>query len=295
MKKMAETVRAYRALCKTKISFFSALSAASGYVLASSKFGTGILLVITGIFVLACGAAALNQYQERETDARMKRTQKRPLPLGIIRPPRAFRFSVTLIISGLSILLFTGNSMAFLLGLCAVIWYNSLYTFLKKKTAFAVVPGAVIGAIPPAIGWVYGGGAVNDPRLFALCFLFFMWQIPHFWILMVTHGKEYEEAGLPSLSKVFSRTQMARVISQWILATIVSCLFVLFHGFIHFYLTAVSLVAGSLWFAWKGIGFVRIHEVDERSGIALFNRINCYMLAVVTLLSLDRMTFCLLG
>jgi heme o synthase len=295
MKKITETIKRYGALCKMKISFFSALSAATGYFLASLKFGSGMLFVAVEIFILSCGASALNQYQEREIDARMKRTRKRPLPLGIIMPNRAFLFSGMLVILGLSIMFFIGNTIDFLFGLFAVIWYNGLYTFLKKKTAFAVIPGALIGAIPPAIGWVSGGGALNDPRLFALCFLFFMWQVPHFWLLMVTHGKEYEEAGLPSLSKVFSRTQMMRIISQWILATVVSCLFLLFHGLVHFYLTAISLFGGSLWFAWKGIGFARIRPVDERSSMVLFRKINGYMLAVLTILCLDGMTFSMIG
>jgi protoheme IX farnesyltransferase len=291
MNKIKENIKVYSELCKMKISFFSALSAATGFIMASYKFSAEIFLLISGVFVLACGSSALNQYQERKVDALMKRTKKRPLPMGIIKPVRAFYFSLMLIVSGLFILLSTGRTVALVLGLCAVIWYNGIYTYLKRKTAFAVIPGALIGAIPPAIGWVSGNGALNDPRLSALCFFFFMWQVPHFWVLMFDHGMEYEEAGLPSLSKVFSRIQLVRIISHWIFATVVSCLFVLLYGLVHMRIIAFSIFLFSLWFVWKGIKFINITEIKERGSQAIFKRINYYMFVVIFLLSLDGMTY----
>jgi protoheme IX farnesyltransferase len=291
MNKIKENIKVYSELCKMKISFFSSLSAATGFILASYKFSPEILLLITGVFVLACGSSALNQYQEREVDALMRRTKKRPLPTGRIKPVMAFYFSLMLIVSGLFILLSIGKTSVLILGISAVIWYNGIYTYLKRKTAFAVIPGALIGAIPPAIGWVSGNGALNDPKLSALCFFFFMWQVPHSWILMFDHGMEYEEAGLPSLSKVFSRIQMVRIISHWIFATVVSCLFVLLYGLVHMRITAFSIFLFSLWFVWKGIEFIHKDEIKERGSQAIFKRINYYMFTVIFLLSLDGMTY----
>ena len=68
---------------------------------------------------------------------------------------------------------------------CALIWYNGIYTPLKRKTAFAVVPGSVIGAIPPMVGYVAAGGSALDPQILAFAFFMFMWQIPHFWLLIM--------------------------------------------------------------------------------------------------------------
>ena len=180
--------------------------------------------VVAGAFVLACGSCALNQYQERRIDSLMARTAKRPIPSGRIRPGQALGLALLLILSGEGLLLFTGNAAVPLLGTVAVCWYNIVYTGLKKVSAFAVVPGALVGAIPPAMGWAAGGGRLSDPSLAALAFFFFMWQVPHFWLHLLTYGKEYAEAGLPSLSDVFSAAQLKRLTFQWLSATAVSSL-----------------------------------------------------------------------
>ena len=136
----------------------------------------------------------------------MPRTCNRPLPTRRIRPLNALCFSLALLFSGLFTLLLTGVLSAPLLGLLAVAWYNGVYTFLKRKSAFAVVPGALIGAIPPAIGWITGGGAGLDPKLLMFCLFFFIWQVPHSWLHIMKYGQEYEEAGLPALTSIFNVT-----------------------------------------------------------------------------------------
>ena len=112
---------------------------------------------------------------------------------------------------GFLVLLLGANLTAALLGMLAVGWYNGIYTPLKRITAFAVVPGAIVGALPPAIGWVAGGQSLGDMRLLALGFFFFMWQIPHFWILTVRCGSDYQAARIPSLTAIFSSAQLARI------------------------------------------------------------------------------------
>lgn len=289
MSAVKENIKAYFELCKVKISAFSALSAAAGFFLASPNFKPELSLLISGVFMLACGSSALNQFQERATDALMSRTKNRPLPSGRIRPLHALCFSVLLTFSGSILLLTAGSYSALLLGLFAAIWYNGFYTYLKRKTAFAVIPGALVGAIPPSIGWVTGGGYLYDPRLLALGFFFFMWQVPHFWILLLNHGKEYEEAGFPSLSRVFSGIQLKRITSHWIFATVVSCLFIFLYGLVHSRLTVFSLFAASLWFVRHGINLMPGNEVNERHCRAVFRRINYYMLLVIFLVSFDRL------
>ena len=200
----------YPRLVKLRIAALSTLSAGAASCLAAPPTGR-IFLPLAGLFILACGCGALNQYQERALDARMPRTRRRPLPAGEIRPRAALLFAASLMPPGLFLLLRGGTSAA-LLGLAAAIWYNGVYTSLKKRTALALLPGALVGAIPPAIGWVSAGGDLADPRLPALCGLLFLWQVPHFGLLLLVHGEEYAAAGLPVLSELLPRRQLVRLV-----------------------------------------------------------------------------------
>ena len=289
MSKVKQNIRYSLALCKIKIALFSALSTAAGFCVASSTVSAEMVLPILGIFIIACGSSALNQYQERETDALMERTRERPLPSGNIQPHQALLFSLALLASGLLLVIVTSPPIAAILSLCAVLWYNGVYTYLKRKTAFAVVPGALIGAVPPAIGWLLSGGDLYDPRLASLCFFFFMWQIPHFWVLLIDHGEEYETAGFPSLAGIFTRMQLLRITRHWILATVVSCFFMFLYGLVYTDIVAFLLFAVSGWFVWQGTRLTGVHEVNERLGHFIFKKINYYMASVIILISIDQL------
>lgn len=277
----------YSELCKLRISLFSAFSALTGFLLASREFRPEALVLIAGIFFLACGSSALNQYQERKTDALMPRTERRPIPSGKIEPFHALLFAIMLIFLASLTLLLTGRAAAPVLGLLAVIWYNGLYTYLKRKSAFALIPGALVGNIPPAIGWVTGGGTFCDPGLIALSVFFFLWQVPHFWLLILRYGKEYEKAGFPSLSTIFTRTQLLRIIVNWILATAVSCLFLSISGMVLTPLINYILIGVSLWLMVTAIRF--LGQGGEIAYAFTFRRINAYMFLVMFLASIDTL------
>jgi protoheme IX farnesyltransferase len=268
-----------------KISFFATLSAATGLLLVTQSSGPALPALITGVFLMACGACALNHWQERATDALMTRTSRRPIPAGRIKPDHALFFAVTLISSGAIVLLFTGSLAAPVVGLAAVFWYNGFYTWFKSRNAFAAIPGALVGAIPPAIGWIAGGGSLLDPRLGVLTFFFFMWQVPHFFIHLLAFGKEYEEAGLPSLTAVFTRAQLDRLTFQWIIATAVSLQLVIYFGLLQSPLVHISLIVVSLWFVMNGINFMREHEPGYTG---VFKKTNYFMLMVMTFMFFDK-------
>ena len=286
---------AYSELCKVRISLFSAFSALTGFLLAAREFRPEALVLVAGVFLLACGSSGLNQYQERKTDALMPRTEGRPIPSGRMDPSHALFFSVMLIFLGSLTLLLTGRAVAPFLGLLAVIWYNGLYTYLKRKSAFALIPGSLVGTIPPAIGWVTGGGAFSDPGLIALCFFFFLWQVPHFWLLILSYGEEYRNAGLPSLTTIFTRTQLLRIIVNWIFATAVSCLFLSISGMVLTPLINYILLGVSLWLMATAIrllrqgGGVSSTSTYASTYTSTFRRINIYMFLVMTLLSVDKL------
>jgi protoheme IX farnesyltransferase len=147
--------------------------------------------------------------------------------------------------------------MAMVLGLLAIFWYNGLYTYLKRKTAFAVLPGALIGMIPPLLGWVSGGGHLFDPRIWGIAFFFFIWQVPHFWLLSLEVAKDYESAGLPSITKIFSVSQIKRIVFIWFLSTGASCLLIPLFGFGDFIPIRIFLVGATFWLVWSGVRFFK--------------------------------------
>jgi protoheme IX farnesyltransferase len=193
---------------------------------------------------------------------------------------------MALVCSGCIILLFTGTLAAPLLGLAAVLWYNGFYTRFKTSNAFAAIPGALIGAIPPAIGWTAGGGSLSDPRLAALCLFFFMWQVPHFFLHLLVFGKEYEKIGLPSLTAVFTEPQLGRLTFQWFFSAAVSLQLVIFYGLLQSLFVQISLLTVSLWLVVKGINLMREHKPSYRN---VFEKINYFILTVMLLIFLDKL------
>jgi protoheme IX farnesyltransferase len=288
MKGLFSVIKGYLELCKLKISLFSALSAAMGLLLSEHGIGPGMLRLTWGVFLLACGACALNQYQDRDLDAIMLRTSGRPLPSGRIKPVNALYFSASLLFFGSLTLLLAGMPAPFLLGLFAIFWYNGVYMFLKRKTSFAVIPGALIGAVPPAMGWVFGGGALSDHRLVAICFFFFMWQAPHFWLLLMDRVEEYKRAGLPSPAELFSKSQLRRIIFVWISAAAVSALFIPMGEVVENHGIGFFLVGASFWLVCIGVRVLRGGEGDAGCILA-FRKINVFVLIIMVLLSLDKL------
>ncbi|MDD4890981.1 MAG: UbiA family prenyltransferase [Phycisphaerae bacterium] len=193
------------------------LSTATGYLLAAGRLTPAICQPVLGVFLLASGAAALNQCQDAPLDALMPRTRRRPIPSGRLDRAAAAFIAALLALLGLYVLVrLPGRSMPMLaLGCFALAWYNGLYALLKRVTAFAVVPGALIGAVGPLIGWIAAGGSPRDPLILAVAAFFFVWQIPHFWLLMLLYGHEYAAAHLPTPTTLFSRPQLARITFMW--------------------------------------------------------------------------------
>jgi protoheme IX farnesyltransferase len=277
----------YLILCRVYISLFAACSAATGFFLFSYHRTFDVLLTCASVFLLACGASALNQYQEQDIDAKMERTRLRPLPSGTTTPAQALFFSLALLVSGQFLLACAGGAKAFVLGLAALLWYNGVYTYLKRVTAFASVPGALVGIIPPAIGWVAAGGVISDGRLAAICFIFFLWQVPHFWLLVLNHGEEYERAGLPSLTRLMKKPQIARITFVWIVASTIASLALPLYGSVRSPLVYCSFIPLAIWLIWSERSLTTKQLLLPPSS-ALFRNINIYLFLLMSLLSVDN-------
>jgi len=275
----------YLVLCRLPISLFATCSALTGYLLTGSVSAVTIAFLAAGIFLLACGASALNQLQERDIDAMMERTRLRPLPAGTMTAGHALVVSMILILAGLLLLAPLGwASVTF--GFLAILWYNGLYTRLKRTTAFAAVPGAFVGALPPVMGWTAGGGTLADPRIFALAALFFLWQIPHFWLLLLRNAEQYEKAGLPALTSIFPKVLLARITLLWIAAAAVASLAMPLFGIVHSSYTYGPLVIAALWVSLSGLGIIMGNNGTEALRPA-FRRVNIFILLFMLLAVFD--------
>lgn len=200
-------------------------SALAGYLLfpAPPRGGVAFLLV-AGVFLLAAGCSALNQVQERVTDALMARTCRRPVACGLLSPRAGAAMAAGLLAAGLFLLALSGSGRAVGLGLFACLWYNGVYTGLKRRTPFATLPGALCGAIPPMMGWSCAGGALADYRVVLLAGILVLWQLPHFWLLALSNREELARAGFPPLFPTLPEARVRRIVFVWICSAAVASL-----------------------------------------------------------------------
>ncbi|HEY7112972.1 MAG TPA: heme o synthase [Thermoanaerobaculia bacterium] len=187
-------------LSKPRITSLVVVTAAVGYALGAPVFQTGVFLaVLAGTALVAGGASALNQYAERDLDARMLRTRHRPLPAGRLGPGEALMFGLLVSAAGLVLLAVGTNALTAALGLAALGSYVLLYTPLKRRTSLCTVVGAVPGAIPPLMGWAAARGGL-DRTAWALFSILFLWQLPHFLALAWMYRDDYARGGFPMLA-----------------------------------------------------------------------------------------------
>lgn len=285
---MRSRVRLFLRLTKFPIAAVSTLSAVTGFVAGTNGLSLRILPACFGTLLMAMGACALNEWQERDLDARMQRTKARPIPSKAVSPAAALIFSALLILSGGGLLWALCGLVPAGFGSLAVLWYNGVYTPLKRVTAFAVVPGALIGALPPAIGWTAAGGSAADARLVALAFFFFIWQVPHFWLLLFKYGEEYAEAGFPSLTRLFSAAQLARLTFVWMLATAAASLLLPLYGVSRAGPTAYCLVALDVSLTALAV-VVLLSPGNHRALRGAFAGINLYACLVMGLVAADAL------
>ncbi|MCB0270929.1 MAG: protoheme IX farnesyltransferase [Calditrichia bacterium] len=275
-------------LSKIRISQLVAMSTILGYIMATGELSLFLVVPALGTFLLSCGSSALNQFQEWQYDSKMLRTRYRPIPSGRISPETGLKIAIALMVSGAVILGLFTNFTAFALGLFNILWYNGVYTPLKRKTAFAVIPGSLIGAIPPAIGWAASGRGLEHPQIMAIGLFFFIWQVPHFWLLILNLSEDYQRAGFPTLSNLFDQRQISRLTFMWTLATALSCLMIPLFGIGHSVVLHWLLYGAAFWLIWMSRELL---SSSEKNGMfrAMFMRINIYMLVVMVFLSIDRL------
>lgn len=285
---MSSAIKVIFDLCKVKITFFVALTTALGFITGSFMLGLDMIYPVLGIFLLACGASALNQVQESDSDILMDRTKSRPIPAGLISRRTALLVSIAIIVLGSLVILLGSNIECLIVGLVTLFWYNGIYTPLKKMTPFAIIPGALVGALPPVAGWVASGAEILNPNIWLLALYMFMWQIPHFWILIMIYGDDYEKGDYPTLKSKFSTEQLKKITFFWILPTVSVALLIPVSGMLNFNLTGFIIFALSVWFIFESYKFLK-SPADKKSLLNTFVRINIYTLVIITSVSIDKL------
>jgi protoheme IX farnesyltransferase len=196
-------IKDYIALTKPRITWLILMSTGVGYFFGAQRGWHWLTLLHTlvGTGLIASGTAALNQWYEREADAKMRRTQARPLPSGRLSAGRALVFAILISVAGFVELWIGSNAMAALLGLFTLLCYLFVYTPLKQRSPHSTTIGSIPGAMPPLIGFAAASGTLTWDAwvLFAILFL---WQFPHFYAIAWMYKEDYARAGILMLPVV---------------------------------------------------------------------------------------------
>ncbi len=239
-------IRSLRALFRLELSMMVALSTLAGYLFADGLWNQDMLFVSLGVGFLSAGCSALNQWQEQDLDRQMLRTQKRPLPAGLLTPESVLVLATLTLSSGILLLNTLPYKLPLLLGLLAIIWYNAIYTPLKKRTPFAAIPGAICGALPPLIGWTAAGGLLLTQQSLTLAGTLFIWQIPHTWLLLCRYREDLKRSELPNLFESISTRRLLQINSCWLLALLLCYLLFPLFGFISHPALVIFFLVGLL-------------------------------------------------
>ena len=185
------------ALTKPEVNFLILIATFTGFYLGNPYSFPWQRLIDTllGTLLVASGAGALNQYLERRFDARMRRTQRRPVASGRMRPATAAWFGLLLSGAGAVYLVVAVNAMTGFLAVFTLASYLGIYTPLKRKTTLCTLVGAIPGAIPPLIGWAAATGSLSSANAWILYAVLFFWQFPHFMAIAWMYREDYDRAG----------------------------------------------------------------------------------------------------
>ena len=283
---LRERVNGYYELTKPRLSFMSVLTAIIGYLAADPSRDLIVLSsLIIGTSLAAGGAAVLNQWLEREADAKMERTKDRPIPSGQIIPYNALMFGLGLSIFGSYFLYAGANPLSGLLTALTVASYVLLYTPLKKLTTWNTLIGAIPGALPPLIGWAAAEGSISTLG-WILFVVLFLWQMPHFFAIAWTYRKDYQVGGFIMLSNADENGAAVALQSfVFAIALVISTLLPTILGYTSLGFGAVAFITG--YYILRPAWLFLIAEDRDASARRLFITSIFYLPALLIPLVLD--------
>lgn len=279
-------IKDFFVVTKFVLSFAVSLSTLFAYVMAKGDVRIDMVFATLSVLLVAMGVSTLNQVQEYKTDAKMERTKNRPIAAGRMSPQTGIIIAAVLIFFSLvsiySLLGMTGVNIF----MFAFIWYNAMYTPLKKKSALAVVPGAILGVIPPAIGWLVAGHSLMELEFMALALYFFVWQVPHFWLLVMLFHGDYNDAGYPTAMRLFGQASLQRLTFVWLILTIQTGVFLVWA----FQVYSVSIGLCVLVGVWAFVSSLELlsEKFELKNARSVFWKINAAFLLIIIVISVDN-------
>lgn len=273
-------------LTKFRLSALVMVTVTAGYFIASPGMPNVVTLIATmfGVSLVAGGTGALNQYMERDLDARMDRTRNRPLPAGRMKPVTAFVFGSVTVVVGTALVALWVSPLAAALTFGTTVIYLAIYTPLKTRTTANTLVGAIPGALPVVVGWVAATGEVQLGA-FVLFAILFVWQLPHFWSIAWLYRNDYRQGGMRMLSVVDEEGGfVARQIAIWCIALLLTSMLPVLVGMASpkYGVGAVVLGLGFL-----GAGLVHARKRTRESTRGVFFASLLYLPALLGVLLID--------
>lgn len=288
---LASKVKDYFQLIKFTLSFMVVFSTVVTFLIAPnenyyvrSKI-ISVLLLFAGGMLITGSANAINQVLEKDTDAVMKRTAKRPVASGRMSANEATGFAIVAGTLGVLILWYWFNSEAALTGLFSLFLYGFIYTPLKKINSVAVLVGAIPGALPCLIGWVAATGSF-DAGAWILFGIQFLWQFPHFWAIAWLAHTDYTKAGFKLLPGDKGPTKFTA------LQTVIYSILMIPFGLLPYYMGIAGLVSMwillvcNLWMVF--VSLVLFLKMDQKSARWVMFSSYFYLMVVLLALFVDR-------
>ncbi len=283
---IGDVLRDYFILTKPSIILLLLITTVPAMVLADGGWpGWGpVLATLVGGMLAAGGAGAVNMYIDRDIDAVMSRTRKRPIPSGRVPARHALVFGMVTGLASGPWLALTVNMISAVLALAAFAFYVGVYTiYLKRRTVHNTVLGGVAGAMPPLIGWAAVTGDVSVEGLL-LFFIVFFWQPPHFWALALGLAEDYRRVGIPMMPVVLGEQETKR---QTVLYSVLTFMVTLIFGAavaLGWTYFAVALVGG-LGFVWISVKVARAPGAEGTR--PMFRYSTLYLAALFLVIALE--------
>ena len=256
----------YWALTKPEVNFLIVVTTFVGFYLAASGQSQTIpfarlIHTLLGTLLVASGTGTLNQYIERWFDAQMRRTSRRPLAAGRLKPSAVLWFGIALAVAGSVYLAVAVNILASLLALSTLLSYLFFYTPLKRETPLCTLVGALPGAMPPLIGWAGATGTLTF-EAWTLYAVLFLWQFPHFMAIAWMYREDYDRAGYLVLPQGKTRTGIVNLQTLLPLLTLLPLSVVPFFAGRAGMIPSTGALLLNLGFLWYGTQFA-LHKSNS--------------------------------